>query len=33
MSEISSEAREDARRYVRRKRIFYTVLGFGLPSA
>jgi hypothetical protein len=27
MSESSREAREEARRYVRRKRIFYTVLG------
>jgi hypothetical protein len=27
MSEISAEAMEEARRYVRRKRIFYTVLG------
>ena len=26
-SELSSESLEDARRYVRRKRIFYTVLG------
>src|ERR687898_216598 len=27
MSEISRESLEEARRYVRRKRIFYTVLG------
>jgi hypothetical protein len=27
MSEVSSEPLEEARRYVRRKRIFYTVLG------
>jgi two-component system, LytTR family, sensor kinase len=27
MSEVSSESLEEARRYVRRKRIFYTVLG------
>jgi 2TM domain len=27
MPEISSESLEEARRYVRRKRIFYTVLG------
>jgi fatty acid desaturase len=27
MSDISSESLEEARRYVRRKRIFYTVLG------
>ena len=27
ISESSREAREEARRYVRRKRIFYTVLG------
>jgi uncharacterized membrane protein YccC len=27
MSEISNESIEDARRHVRRKRIFYTVLG------
>jgi 2TM domain len=27
MSDISDESLEDARRYVRRKRIFYTVLG------
>jgi hypothetical protein len=27
MSEISAESLEEARRYVRRKRIFYTVLG------
>jgi hypothetical protein len=27
MSEISPESLEEARRYVRRKRIFYSVLG------
>jgi hypothetical protein len=30
VSDVSSEALEEARRYVRRKRIFYTVLGVWL---
>jgi hypothetical protein len=30
MSEISNESLEEARRYVRRKRIFYSVVGIWL---